>query len=197
MTEEKSTSSDSTLPTTTEEWRDIPGYEGLYQVSDLGRLRRPHGVKRPGKRIQTGFIRPSVNRLGYLFLPLYQNGKRKQMLVHRLVMLAFVGQCPSNLVVNHKNGIRGDNRLNNLEYITQKENILHGIRRINANCCEGERWAVGENNNNARLTVGDVKEIRRLIRLGERLLDIAKLFGVTPTNIRLIKNKKTWSHVKD
>jgi hypothetical protein len=113
-----------------ENWKDIPGYEGYYQVSDLGRVKslKKQMIK---KRHNTEYIwnvkekilKLSTDNKNYKNARLYKNGLGVLYKVHRLVMMSFFGK--SDLVVNHKDFNTSNNCLNNLEYITQKENCEH------------------------------------------------------------------------
>lgn len=112
----------------TEEWRDVEGYKGTYQVSNLGRVKRlaktivdtsGRTYNQPEKVLGT-----AKKSQRYPMVDLYLNNQRKNTRVHRLVAHAFLGD-PGDLVVNHKNGNRFDNRVSNLEYVTQGENIQH------------------------------------------------------------------------
>lgn len=102
-------------------WKDIVGYEGLYQVSNFGRVKSFYGKK----EILTN--RP--DRDGYYRTTLVKNKKRKDYYVHRLVAQNFIADIQDKQV-NHKNGIRTDNNPNNLEWCTCKENIHHSIYKL-------------------------------------------------------------------
>ena len=100
-------------------WKDAAGYEGLYQVSNLGRIKSYW-------RGQDRILKQTLDKRGYYGVRLYKNGKGKHLNVHRLVAETFLGKIPKGLVVNHINEIKTDNRLENLEICTIKENINHG-----------------------------------------------------------------------
>lgn len=115
-----------------EEWKDIGGYEGLYQVSKYGRiisLPRKCGFSYTEKK----FLKIRINKCGYRYVVLYKNNKPKNLLVHRLVAEAFIPN-PNNLpCVNHKDEDKTNNRVENLEWCTQKYNVNYGTglqRRI-------------------------------------------------------------------
>lgn len=104
-----------------EEWRDIPNYEGFYQVSNLGRVKSFYGLKEK-------ILKPGIPNNGYYQVELCKNSIRKFYMVHRLVWEAFNGQIPEGLQVNHINEIKSDNRLSNLNLMTAKENCNWGSR---------------------------------------------------------------------
>ena len=103
-----------------ENWKPVVGYEGLYEVSDVGRVRR----------ITTGkILKPGKNRYGYLYVNLCKNGVMKTLTVHRLVAFAFVeGRDLFKNEINHVNENKTDNRAINLEWCTAKDNCNHGTR---------------------------------------------------------------------
>lgn len=109
-----------------EEWKSIPGYEGLYEISSYGRVKsldRYVKVKSKSYRLQKGkMLSPIKNKYGYLQVFLCCNGKYKIISVHRLVAIAFLPN-PDNLpIINHKNEDKSDNRVENLEWCNHKYN---------------------------------------------------------------------------
>jgi hypothetical protein len=135
---------------TQEQWRAVPGYEGLYEVSDQGRVKSverevPHGYL-GSKRVAQRIMKAPLNNRGYYMVRLCRRAKYENFTVHRLVMLAFVGERPNGLAVRHLNGNSRDNRLTNLAYGTYAENnqdiVDHG-RNHNANkthCKRGHKF---------------------------------------------------------
>lgn len=169
------------------EWRDIPGYEGVYQVSDTGLVRR---MKTGGNTYIGKILVSPVGSSGYPFLLLFVNASRKHWKVHQLVMLAFVGQRPAGKEINHKNGIKTDNRLENLEYITHQENITHTIQL--KGCA-----VQGIKNHRAKLNDEKVREIRRLYSSGVmRIPKLSALYGVSTNVMWRVVNRVSWKHVE-
>ena len=105
-------------------WEDIADYEGLYQVSSLGRVKSLGNYKSSKEKI----LKPFSNKDGYLNVKLCKEGKRKQYLVHRLVAKAFIPNPENKLEVNHKDEDKTNNKVENLEWMTCKENINYGTR---------------------------------------------------------------------
>lgn len=97
-------------------WKDIPDYEGLYQVSNLGRVKSMNY----NHTYQEKILKNRPSRRGYLHVVLWKNKTKHNYSVHRLVLIAFIGK--SNLVINHKDENTSNNRLENLEYCTQQYN---------------------------------------------------------------------------
>ncbi len=168
-------------------WKDVIGYEGLYQVSNMGRIKSFH-------HSATGqILKPQDNGHGYLQITLYGHGRPKQACMHRLVLRAFYGLPPSpDHQGNHKNGIRSDNRLDNLEWMTKSENEKHACRVLG----KAPPLVAGETNGQSKLTDEDVIEIRRLYATGEHTQrELGDRFGVDRATIGLIVRRETWKHV--
>ena len=123
-----------------EEWKDIKGFEGLYQVSNLGRVKSLKRFKK-GKNdssipVKEKILKPGISHNGYYLVCLHKQSTQKNYYIHRLVFEAFNGQIPENMQVNHINEIKTDNRLSNLNLMTCKENINYGTRNArSANKC--------------------------------------------------------------
>ena len=103
-------------------WKDIAGYEGLYQVSNLGRVKSLGNNKNSKEKI----LKPFFNRDGYLLVNLCKEGKSKQYRVHRLVAQAFILNPEDKPEVNHKDEDKTNNKVENLEWVTSKENCNYG-----------------------------------------------------------------------
>jgi hypothetical protein len=163
-------------------WKAIPGFETSYEVSNLGRVK----TTKQGEGARAGrILKPAVNLRGYQQYALGRYGGRHT--AHLLVMQAFVGPRPDGLDINHLNGIKTDNSLENLEYASKSENGLHATRVL------GKRR--GESHGNAKINEDDVREIRRLAATGLSQYKIATLFNLTRPNVGYIVRRVAWSHV--
>lgn len=169
----------------TEVWRPISGYEGAYEVSSLGRVRSLTRALPSGRR-WNGRVRSLHSTWsGHLNVRLTQGGR--WLLVHRLVLEAFSGPCPTGMEACHNNGNPADNRIENLRWDTRKANNADKIRH--------GRSLRGSENNLAKLCAGDIDRVRDLSRFGITGRNIAAHFSVTPANISSILKGKTWAHI--
>ena len=159
------------------EWRDIPGFDGRYNCSDNGDI----------YSLVSGIIlRPTENNHGYMQVSLHKDGKQNQMIVHRIIAMVFLGECPIGLQVNHIDGDKTNNCVSNLEYVTPAENIAHATM-------SGLRDTSGEKNPSSKLTVVNVSSIRDLLDSGEfNQSQIGRMFNVTKSTISRIKLGKSW-----
>lgn len=112
-------------PEVDEQWKNICGYEGVYSVSNLGNVRRELNNGR--NTISGRILVPAKSNKGYLRVSLSKDGVKKDYSIHVLVATAFIGVCPENHEVNHKDGIKTNNKLSNLEYLTGLENKKHAF----------------------------------------------------------------------
>lgn len=179
-----------------EQWKDIDGYEGYYQISNLGRVksleRKVVGYYGADRTLKER-IKSLQKSDGYLTVSLSKNGKNKRYKIHRLLAKAFIPNPENKKCINHKNGIKTDNRIENLEWVTRKENLQHAHRNGLIPSTPGPK---GEECNFSKLTEDEVLEIRDMYKnttLSQR--EIAKLFGVRRDNISKIVNRITWRHI--
>lgn len=117
-------------------WKDIKGYEGIYQVSNLGRVRSLDLIRIEldgTKKLYKGKILKGVTqKSGYIAFDLYKHGRRKNIRGHVLVAKSFLSDMSDDFVVNHKDGNKTNNNIENLEWITFKENVRHAFKnRLN------------------------------------------------------------------
>lgn len=166
------------------EWEPITGYEGYYEVSNLGDIKRIVTYK--GKPILR-ILKPQDDGSGYMKVRLYKQGKSKFFRVHRVVMRAFIGECPENNEVNHKDGDRANNSLDNLEYMTKSENNMHMYRVLGY-----KRRFI----NRKHLTKSQVIQIRELYATNEySQVDLAEKFGMNRNTISNIVRRISWKHI--
>jgi hypothetical protein len=169
-------------------WRPVPGFEGLYEVSDAGQVRRLVFSNQHGTfpRARPRNIVGGLNRDGYRVVNLVRRDGTKQQAVrvHRLVLLAFVGPAPEGHVAAHGNGVRDDNRLANLRWATPAENSADMVRHGTS-----PRW---ERSGHARLTADDVATIRDRLARGETQAAIADEYGVSPAAVSHIATGRNW-----
>ena len=154
-------------------WKPVPGYEQYYQVSNLGRV-KGHAGK---------VLSLETHWKGYKTIKLHKPGFRKKWYVHRLVMLAFVG--PSELLTNHKDGNKANNRLDNLEYCTQSENMAHAV--ANGLSTPPDKYYQTFRPRKTPLTDKEKNEIRQSSYL---TFVLSKRYGVSVSVITAIKNGK-------
>jgi hypothetical protein len=171
-------------PSMLEQWRPVLGFEGYYEVSDHGSIRRVksgHGVKPYAP------VRLRLSRNGYVRVSLYRDRSPSYHGVHRLVAMAFIGQPLDGQVVNHNDGNKTNNTVANLEWATQSANLRHAY----AMGLKTGSDMRGVRNGRAKLTPAQVAEIRAL-KGAERHIDVARRYGVSKATIHYIQSGKHW-----
>lgn len=176
-----------------EVWEDIAGYEGIYQVSNQGQVRsldRDRPYKDGTRKIRGVTLKQAIREDGYHQVSLWKEGVHANGLVHQLVAEAFLGPCPVGQQVRHREGDRDDNRAVALLYGTQSDNnhdtVHHGRHHFS------NRDQAGEANENAKLTLENVREIRRRIAAGVRMKLLAIDYDVSYSLIKQINRREVW-----
>lgn len=188
----KHTPFDSPDQSSTEEWRDVPSFEGLYRVSSLGRVYSISRTDRLGRNTGGLYLRPSESRR-YSYVQLVKDGRATSKAVHRLVLLAFFPVETELLEANHKNGNTHDNRLINLEWVTKSGNLYHSYRVL------GRKAPItrGENHHKTSLTDEDVRTMRALYKQGGWThQELGTLFGISKCQAGKIIRREFWTHIE-
>ena len=179
-----------------EVWKDVKGYEGYYQVSNLGNVRSLDRIilcKNGSERFTVGkSLKPQMDYQGYLRVGLNFCGKFKTHRVHRLVALNFLDEKENKDQVNHVNGVKNDNRVTNLEWVTGSENIKHAIKTGLIKDTFIKNSNKGNLNPNSKLDEEDVKLIRQLRKDGYKLKELSDIFKVSVVHLSRICNYKYW-----
>jgi predicted XRE-type DNA-binding protein len=175
-------------------FKDVKGYEGFYQVSNLGNVRSlerkvAHRKKGYWQVLKERILKPGNNGKGYLYLTFRKEGEAKNQTIHRLVANAFLDNPENKRCVNHKDGNKLNNKVSNLEWNTHIENMQHAYKT-------GLRNQTGEKNHSTNLKDIEVCQIKDLLnskRFYQR--EIGKFYGVTRATITGIARGKTWKHI--
>ena len=169
-------------------WLPVPGWEGLYDVSDLGRVKSLDRTDRRGRQVTGRILKICYDSDGYPIVGLSRDRTTLTQKVHCLVAAAFIGPRPEGLIVLHGSKSRADNRACNLRYGTHQQNTADRLR-------DGT-YGIGAQNSKAKLSEADIRLIRaRLATGGESQQSIANHFGVAQVTISEIKTGRTWAHL--
>ena len=165
------------------EWRQVVGYEGVYEVSSSGLVRRTAG----SPRCPNGRLRKLVPRNGYMQIVLSARNAVSLQWVHRLVAFAFLGPPKPGQMVNHIDGNGSNNNVSNLEWATMRENSAHAYRI-------GLRLpspSLGSRNGWSKLTEADVAAIRSS---ADSALVLSRRFGICRTHVYRLRSRSAWAH---
>lgn len=158
-------------------FKEIPGYNGRYFIDRNGNIYSSY-IKRTMKQRTV---------CGYKAVTLLHDNGKKFTGVHRLVYQTFVGQIPKKMEINHVDGNKSNNKLENLELVTSSENKLHAFRT-------GLKSLIGEKHNNLKL---NNKSVLYIMSSKERGIDLAAKFNVGPSMICRIRKGKAWAHLRE
>ena len=163
----------------TEAWKDVIKVNGVYRVSNLGRLKSYTG------RI----ITPKNNGRGYRYYQ-FKKPKPHNIYVHKLVLENFICKRPIGYHANHRNGKKSDNRLSNLEWVTPKENARHKDLVL------GKQYR-GENCTISKLKNSDINEITYICKFGFYQEIVGDAYGISQTQVSRIVRRVNWAHIAD
>lgn len=168
----------------TEQWKQVAGFEGLYDVSNFGRIRSlPRGT------ISGRIMSVALKKVKYVSIGLCKNGVQYRRKLHRLILAAFVGPCPDGMEGCHNDGNPSNNRLDNLRWDTHQNNMMDSWNN-------GRESLKGSRNGKAKMTEDTVREIKSLLKLGKfTQKEIAIRFFVSQPTINNIARGKNWTHV--
>lgn len=165
-----------------ESWKDIPGWETLYQISNTGKVKSLYRYKKE--------LKQSTTEKGYKYVSLPLNGKWCNKRVHVLVAIVFIPNPENKPFVNHKDGDKTNNNYWNLEWVTSSENTIHALTT-------GLKIPIkGQNHANSKLTDEKVILIRKLYsETKTSFRKLGKQFNVSGSVIQGIVTNKTWKHL--
>jgi hypothetical protein len=175
-------------------WKDIIGYENLYQINNNGKVKsldriiiRNDNIR---KTIKSRILINTLNPNGYYEVKLSKNGIVKKYWIHRLIAMHFIKNEMNKKEVNHKNGIKTDNSIKNLEWVTPKENMIHAYSF-------GLNKQFGETHSGSKLSIRVVKEIKKSLlnyKCG-MVNDLSKKYNVHYNTISNIRRNIVWKGI--
>ena len=175
-------------------WKNINEFDDKYLISNLGRVKSLERLRIRNKmgvvKVQEKILNPHIDKVGYPRVTLYNDTFKKRFCVHKLVAMCFIDNPNNYSIINHIDGIKTNNIFSNLEWCTQKHNIIHSFEnKLNV-------ASRGEEKGNAKLKEKDVLEIRILLNDNKYTQkQIGEKYGVTRGAIKGIKFNKNWKHI--
>lgn len=174
-------------------WKDVVGYEGLYEVSSWGRVRSLDKNVWNGKVFfkKKGEFKAFYLHKGYPVTCLYKNNVKKNVNIYRLVAIAFIPNPQNKPEVNHIDGVKTNSHVSNLEWATSSENSYHAYHTglATAPVLKGSKHGM------TNLTEDDVIEIRRLYSENVKRKEIMEMYGIAASPFHRIVSRKSWRHI--
>lgn len=171
-------------------WKPIPNYNNFYEASNTGKIRSVDRIvkqRNNRKQLKKGkILSPSINRCGYLVQPLSRNNKLVSFTVHKLVAITFLEKPKYKCEINHKDGNKLNNNVDNLEWVTRSDNLRHAVKNNMITYHNGIK------HKNSVFNENELKSIRALLSVGSSPLKIAKSYNVHFSTIYRIKNNQTY-----
>lgn len=169
-------------------WKDIKGYEGIYQVSNYSRIKslaRFRKTKANSIQYRQDLILKfgPQSKPGYYSIGLFRDSKEKKFSRHRLVAEAFIPNPENHPQINHKNGIKGDDRIENLEWVTAKQNTIHA-----------HQMGLCTNNHVRKINEETALRVVELCKTNPRK-KVAEILEIPRTTIEALMIGRSWSHV--
>jgi len=175
-------------------WKDVPNFEGTYQVSNLGRVKslfRKVKVKNFTRTIYEFIMNANLGKRGYYEIRTCKNSVTKHMYVHRMVALAFIPNPNNELYINHKDGVKTNNNVNNLEWVDHRTNMIHAHKTGLV------KMKKGEDHGKSILKNADIPKIRELYNTGKlKQTEIAEMYNCSSGAISGIISGRCWSHIQ-
>jgi len=166
-------------------WKDVKGYEGLYQISNTGKVKSIERVDSTNVKRKERVLKQCLSGRGYPMVGIYKNGKRTPVNIHRLVAEYFVSNFYNKSQVNHIDGIKENNIYTNLEWCSASENIIHAHKNGLTNPVKGEQ--VGS----SKLTRAEAQSVKDLKgKLSQRKIGL--MFNICQQEVSKIHTNKCW-----
>lgn len=171
-------------------WKDIEGFENKYQISNLGNVKTLDRYDSLGRFHKSKLLKISIEKDGYEYITLLGNkGATKSFFIHRLVVHAFMTNLNDLPQINHKDGNKTNNKVDNLEWLTAKQNVRHALRTGLRKSGENHPWAI--------LTNYQVQQVPVLLEQGLTQKAISKLYNVSYSCIKNICQKRKWNYLSN
>jgi hypothetical protein len=174
-----------------ETWKPVSGYDGYYEVSSNGRVRSlDRIIDHPLVQVRHGkMLKQTPNHKGYMRVSLNKNGNKKQEFVHKLVAQSFIYNIKRNPQINHIDGNKLNNNVENLEWCTNKENCQHAAK------LKLRSPIKGSSHHNTVLSEEQVIDLKQKRKEGWSYLRLMSFFNITKNNVASICTGRTWKHL--